>query len=137
MVIATPGPTKMAVTVDGPLGSLWEAAESALKEAAAIVFVGYRFPPTDSAARRILIEAIGENEAHHLTLHTVLGPNVHSAKAARLESMLRSAMERAGRSEMRHPTGTGGTSGYYLRAHPLWAEDFLDLFDPDRLYRHD
>jgi hypothetical protein len=135
MVIASPGPTKLA-TADGPLGSLWEAATAALKAAKAIVFVGYRFPPTDSAARRILIDAIGENEGRHLVLHTVLGPNVHSEPAERLKSMLEVAVERQDRAQNRGPTGPGGARTYDLNVHPLWAQDFLDLCDPARLYPH-
>jgi len=65
------------------------AATAALKTADAIVFVGYRFPPTDSAARRILIDAIGENDKQHIVLHTVLGPKVHDDQTERLKAMLR------------------------------------------------
>ncbi len=142
MVIASPGPSKFASSAGGTLGPLWLAASTALKTADAIVFVGYRFPPTDSAARRILIDAIGENEKPHLVLHTVLGPKVHDDHSERLKGMLEAAVERKGRvtSEvMRNSDPIHGPRYrwlYDLNQHALWAEDFLDLCDPTKLYPH-
>jgi SIR2-like protein len=134
MTIATPGPSKFSNSAGGPLESLWVAAKSALRTADAIVFVGYRFPPTDSAARRNLIEAIAANDQPHLHLHTVLGENTNNADTMRLKAMLEQAMRRKGR----RLTGTYITPlddarPYSMTNWPLRAEDFLDLYQPHQL----
>jgi hypothetical protein len=128
MVIASPGPTKLATTVGGPLSSLWAAATFALRRAEAVVFVGYRFPPTDSAARRELIDAIGTNSKDPLALHTVLGPRTHDDDVERLKAMLTVAMDRSGRWLVGDAGPQFGRLNYTLTTWPLWAQDFLDLY---------
>jgi hypothetical protein len=41
--------------------SLWDDATEALREPRLIVFIGYRFPPTDTEAARRLLAAIADN----------------------------------------------------------------------------
>ncbi len=73
-----PDVTKQAGTER--LGGLWSGAEQEIENASAVVCVGYRFPPTDSLARRKIINAIEANfAASVLCLHTVLGPSVGDA----------------------------------------------------------
>lgn len=76
LVIASPGPTKQDL-IREVLDTLWAQAEGCIREAEAIVFVGYRFPPSDSTARERLMKAISAN-TKQLHVHTVLGPDVMS-----------------------------------------------------------
>ncbi|MBK7582517.1 MAG: transposase [Myxococcales bacterium] len=55
-----------------------------------IVFVGYRFPPTDAQARSELLGAIMKNVQRHIDLHIVLGPtrnDVHALKGGDPEQL--------------------------------------------------
>jgi hypothetical protein len=128
MVIATPGPTKTEVTRD--LEPLWRRADDRLKEADAVVFVGYRFPPTDSLARMRILKAIEERarsgNGRPLGLHVVLGPR--SADAPRLAELLRHAARRGG---LREDTGPGPirSNSYRLRVHELYSQDFFTVYD--------
>lgn len=108
LAIATPGPKKATHSKSPAFASLWSAAETALKAADAIVFVGYRFPPTDAIARDRLLGAIGQTAA--LAFHVVLGNS--PSDAARLEAMV----------EFVRPERNRGT---LTRIHPLFAEDFF------------
>lgn len=56
LVVGIPGRDKLELSRE--LKPLWNAAAEAIKEAYAIVFVGYRFPETDNYAKHFLIEAI-------------------------------------------------------------------------------
>lgn len=134
LVIATPGPRKRKVASED-LCELWAAAVHAIKWADAIVFVGYRFPPSDSEARRRLLDAITANEVRHLFVHTILGPNRSDPASARMTGMLHFALRRRERTLRDHP---GTYQRYTLNQHPLYAEDFLDLFDArDLTMRHE
>jgi hypothetical protein len=128
LVIATPGPTKLSEA--NKLEPLWEIAKRAIKEASAIVFVGYRFPPSDSQARQVILGAINGNLSNHLDLHVVLGPEVHSAPVARLSAMLTFAARTARRTEGRRqpPGGDFRVRSYRVHTHPLYGEDFLSVF---------
>ena len=88
IAIASPGPTKHD-SVKGPLKFLWAAAREAIEQADSIVFIGYRFPPTDAEARSRLLGAIGRNKAKELTLNIVLGPNLGGDDNVRLKALLR------------------------------------------------
>lgn len=132
LVIASPGPTKQHVTA-AALESIWREALIRIEHAQVIVFVGYRFPPTDSQARRKLITAISANQGvNRLTIRTVLGPDTTSNDALRLKGILEYAMAAA----RRKPFGQEGPDDkktYHLKVHPLGAEDFLDLFAAGQL----
>ncbi len=105
-------------------------AEQAVREARAIVFVGYRFPPTDSYSRERLLGAVMQNAtSDHVAVHTVLGPDTSGPDSRRLLAMLRYALGRGNRMPVRpERLPSASLSEYYsLIAQPLFAEDFLSL----------
>lgn len=129
-VIATPGPTKLDATSNA-LAPLWDLACDRLREADIIVFVGYRFPPTDSYARQRLLRAIGKNDgAKHLRVHIVLGDD-HEAER-RLASLLRHTLRGGGRFAG-NESGDGTRNHYSVSAQGLFSQDFLSVFDRDVL----
>jgi hypothetical protein len=128
MVIASPGPTKK--TIRDALNDIWNAAKTSIAAADVVVFVGYRFPPSDSEARRFLVDALMANASRPLTLRTVLGANRSNADTVRLEAILEYAMA----ARLRHHGTRGVTVRHTLRVHPLGAEDFLDLFQAGSLH---
>src|SRR5205823_2681786 len=85
--IAAPGPSKQSLSA-GAFQPYWEQAMEALRTASAIVFVGYRFPPTDAEARERLLGAIRENTQEYLAVHTVLGPSTNSDDSRRLSGLV-------------------------------------------------
>ncbi len=85
-------------TVAGRLGELWTMAEAVLKNATAVVFVGYRFPPSDASSRRRLFMGLIQNEQPYLALHTVLGPDKSDPATARIRSLLLHSARQAGRN---------------------------------------
>ncbi len=114
-LIGSPGQTKAALC-DGPLKSQWDAATAALRSADAVIFVGYRFPPTDAHSREAILGAIRGNQAPHLSIRVILGPSPNP-DIKRLEGLLRWAIsERA-----------AGTAEVIVE--PLYAEDFLSVYD--------
>jgi hypothetical protein len=138
--IATPGNTKRLAV--GKLKPLWRAACDRLRRASVIVFVGYRFPPSDAEARKTLIETLVENTSRHVELHVVLGPS-RSDDVVRLEQLLAYAMRRTGRENWR-PTFEGikehlndpnfleplpRPKTYQVTTHALYAEDFFTVWD--------
>jgi len=130
LAIASPGLTKQRMVKDD-FSSLWVHAEAALRAAKAIVFVGYRFPPTDSEALARLLAAIGANESPYLALHTVLG-STRGDDERRLHSLLRYAARVKGRKHTSRVgmdaldgMGQGGLRLYTLVSQGLWAQDFL------------
>jgi hypothetical protein len=116
LVIATPGPTKQKM-VTNILAPLWNEAEKKLREADVIVFVGYRFPPTDAEARGRLLNALMRNNSPNLKLCTVLGPDDNSDNR-RLESLLKYA------TKHRADTVT-------VERTNLWAQDFISIYQPE------
>jgi hypothetical protein len=116
------------------IASPWQMAAAAISRADALVFVGYRFPQSDSVAREHLLRAImsnGESNGGpaHVAVHTVLGPDINSPDARRLEGLLRYSLGRTRRSPF--PGGLLPFSSppkyYTLLPQPLYAEDFLGL----------
>ncbi len=80
IAIAPPGPSKREC-VDGPLKALWQVGLDVIRNADSIVFVGYRFPPSDAEARSKILDAIRCNKAKNgLTLNIVLGPRLSSSR---------------------------------------------------------
>jgi hypothetical protein len=130
-LIATPGATKLSHCA-GLLSPLWENAILRLTKADVIVFMGYRFPPSDSFSRRMLMGAIEQNSQPYLRIHTVLGPAINGDATVRLVSMLKHVLE--GRGRKPRPPGTVGTSLYDIVAQPLYVEDFLTLVTERALY---
>lgn len=128
--IATPGRTKRG-QVSGGLAELWRVAVEKISQAANIVFLGYRFPPSDAGARETLLGAIMKNTADdvapnaRLRVHTVLGNDQDGVNAARrLEALLNHSCQRAKRVPIPH------LPSYEVTVHPLFVEDFLTVFDP-------
>jgi len=126
-VIATPGPTKLGHCKDETLlGKLWGYAKTVLREADVVVFMGYRFPPSDAHARSALLGAIGSNTKPSLRVHTVLGPDVNGEHSVRLEKLLEHTLE-----------GTKAKSNlftYTIEKQPLYVEDFLSVMHEGELY---
>ena len=129
-LIATPGATKLS-QCEGLLRPLWDKAITKIRAADVIVFMGYRFPPSDSYSRRMLLGAIGGNTRPSVRIHTVLGPDVGGEATVRLVSMLKHVLEGSGRTER----ATAGTApSYQLLPQPLYVEDFLTVVTPKALY---
>lgn len=130
MVIASPGPNKLAVA--NRLGELWTHAETLLKHATAVVFIGYRFPPSDASSRRRLFTALVQNDQPYVALHAVLGPDRSDPTAVRMRSLLQHSALQASREEATRRQGTDYQQSpprhYTLDVHPLWGEDFMDVF---------
>jgi len=129
LVLASPGPTK-GLVVDRLLAPLWEEALRRLRDADVVVFVGYRFPPTDDTARTRFLAALKANATPRLSIHTVLGPDVGSVDSQRLRGMLESVLLWNGR--VRAGTIAQGPR-FSVVPHPLGAEDFLSLYVPGAL----
>jgi hypothetical protein len=131
LAIATPGPSKKDLTV--AFADLWRQARKALSEASVIVFVGFRFPPTDSDARRELLGAIRENHAPNLSVHIVLGPAGEHSK--RLESLLEFVrpIEPVPAANALSKGNLNRNRQYKVTVHPLYAQDFFSVFTRDAL----
>jgi hypothetical protein len=125
LAIASPGPTKLALTQE--LRGLWLAAENAIREADAVVFVGYRFPPSDSMAQERLLAALGGSDSIYLAIHTVLGPGVDQPDSARLRDLLLRAMrvKRRKVTPANQDLNNWADKGFNLVLHPQWAQDFI------------
>ena len=113
VVIGLPGPRKRGL-YGGILKNLREAAVQALQVAGQVIFVGYRFPPTDADARLFLLGAIRNNrtDGHHLlSAWVVLGPDTESPDVKRLRHLLDTVL---------------GVQ-FDVDVLPLLAEDFLSV----------
>jgi hypothetical protein len=132
-LIATPGPTKKT-RCTGEFKSIWDAAMVALKAAEQVVFVGYRFPPSDSESRSKLLEALRENTSvRGLRVHTVLGPRSSNDDTVRLRELLKSVLSE-GRQAWPLEADDLPPNGFQVFVHPLYAEDFFSVFHPKLLY---
>jgi hypothetical protein len=134
LALATPGPTKRSAAKE--FAELWNLATDALREADVVVFVGYRFPPSDAEARSKLLGAIRGNRAasKHLRINIVLGPE-RTPDVIRLEQMLRAVGSLETRAEMQRgeavqtETWLPGLLGSFdVTTHPMWAEDFFSVW---------
>jgi hypothetical protein len=123
-LIATPGPTKRHHSKDY-FDFLWAAAKYSLKHAERIVFLGYRFPPSDAQARIELLGAIRNNQVTELEIHTVVRGN--PADTDRLGQLLKFCLHGTDRfnvEQYAHPPG----KSYRLIQHSLFVEDFLSFY---------
>jgi hypothetical protein len=113
VVIGVPGPKKSSLIRDKVLGLLWESMLEVLATARHVIFVGYRFPPTDADARKELAAALGgnRNRTIGLPVSTVLGPRIDSDDSVRLREILRYAR----------------IAPNAIHQIPLYAEDYLAL----------
>lgn len=137
LLIATPGATKQRL-VSKLLSVLWTRAEDALAEAEVIVFIGYRFPPSDSEARTRLLRAIEKNKSPLLTIHTVLGADLHHKDVVRLKGLLTHALKAAGRIDADSVAAMSPIGklplAYRVVTQPLFAEDFLTVVRAEGLH---
>ena len=134
--IATPGRTKQEM-IRGDLKALWAFARDKIIEAEIVVFMGYRFPPSDAQARHVLLDAISVNRPvsstdpdargrNRLTLYTVLGNDrLGIDSARRLSGLLSFAAQRGGREPK---------IGYKVIESPLFAEDFMTVWSRGALF---
>lgn len=133
LAIATPGPSKKRTAAD--FGDLWKLAEAKLKEASAVVFVGYRFPETDADARSHLLGAIRANKnATNPNVHIVLGPKSKDA-SERLRQLIRFVfIQRA--VDWQNSNSTPGVPNFNPRSvqhdipvsdHALYSQDFFSV----------
>jgi hypothetical protein len=115
VVLGIPGPRKRTMCA-GKLKRLWKTARYAVKNARRIIFIGFRFPPTDTDARCDFLAAISSNSDLQ-AVDVVLGPNIAHPDVVRLKELLSFALRR-------RPSGVSEAS---IRLQPLWAEDYLSL----------
>ena len=132
-ILATPGPGKFRART--ALAKWWDKAKESISTADAIVFIGYRFPPSDSDARSELLGALAGNKKEKLlNIHTVLGPE-QNKDTARLEEMIRYTMARSKRVAAKE----GGSPpkekfSYFLQVNQLYAQDFMSLASRPQLF---
>jgi hypothetical protein len=138
-LIASPGATKLRLC-QGELQQIWQEAKKRICEADVIVFIGYRFPPSDSHARTEILGAIKANDAPYLRVHTVLGPNLNEPDSVRLSAMLHRTIRAGGKHEHETPDlppnkeQAKSLPRYNVVQHPLYAEDFLSVVDDTELF---
>jgi hypothetical protein len=114
------------------LAYYWRQALIHIENASAIVFIGYRFPPSDAQARELLLAAIASNRTQHISVHIVLGDPGPSTQ--RLEALLRFVCAK-GRHENEKPIFTNPpVRTYSLKVHPLFSQDFLSVFAREDLF---
>lgn len=108
IALATPGPTKRHTAHF--FGWLWSEALSAIRRADNVVFVGYRFPPSDSEARRRIWGAFRKREEPAL-VHVCLGHDVKNPWSLRAAALIEHS-ERA-----------------MVEVLPFLAEDYFTVFE--------
>ena len=117
LALATPGPSKHT-DVEELYKPLWEKAEAALATANSVVFVGYRFPPSDAFARERLLRALWKNESNQLLVYIVLGPNLQHEDVIRLQRMIEWTILSAEATRV-------SNSRFKVRPEPLYCEDYF------------
>ena len=136
LAIAGPGPSKQSFS-GGAFKPYWDEAIEAIRMASAVVFVGYRFPPTDAEARERLLAAIHDNEQQYLAIHIVLGPDTGTPDSKRLVGLLQHAVvgQRRVAGAGEDVEMTGGVRMYSIQPQPLWTEDFFSVVDRKSILR--
>jgi hypothetical protein len=126
--IAAPGRSK-APDGEPPFSDLWELAETAITSAQWVIFVGYRFPPTDALARVRLGRALAKENGHLVRrIDTVLGPKVDSEESLRLSTLLFAWRGERSLEETPIPSVVGGSNYLVVCRQRQWAEDFLTTY---------
>jgi hypothetical protein len=133
-LIAMPGPSKK-IHCSGVFSKIWDEALNALTHAAVVVFVGYRFPPSDAESRTRLLAALRDNQSRALRVHTVLGPYTNEGDTIRLRELLRSTLseKHVEQADAREVPKSGH---FQVIVHPLYAEDFFTVFHENMLFGH-
>jgi hypothetical protein len=106
---AAPGPGKQQQAQR--FQDLWDYAADAVKAAGAVVFLGYRIPPTDARSRRFLLENLPQGR---IPIHVVLGHDTNGPDARRMKGLL----------EMARPQAV-------VDLLPLFGQDYLDAYNAD------
>lgn len=91
-IIGLPGSMKQKITHSDIFLGLRNLAKKYVKEAEHIIFVGYRFPESDTLAMKELLSAIIENPNRSngkLKISTVLGKDIESDDSNRLFGLLK------------------------------------------------
>jgi hypothetical protein len=138
-LMGMPGPSKRDHCTQ-QFDGLWELARHHLRTADVLVFMGYRFPPSDSFARTELLTALKDNEKKYLRIHTVLGPNLHHENTVRLTKLLELTMKAAGRFQYPEPQSRphpNYSPSFALLPQPLYVEDFMTVISDRELFGHD
>lgn len=117
LAIATPGEGKHYAS-KGQLAPLWHWAWKAISEAQVIVFLGYRFPPSDAFARSTLLSAVRANKKNKVCVHIVLGDS--DRDASRLRQLLNHSL--------------GFPTLNRIRTQGLFVQDFLSVVEPRYLW---
>jgi len=114
LVLAIPGPGKASLRREHRnIGHLWRVAKDALSKAQRVVFLGYRFPPSDAQARVEILGCMKDAaRVGRLTkVEIVLGPNRGAGDVVRMQGLVTYAT-----SDSPSPL-----------VHPLFVEDFLSM----------
>lgn len=112
LVLGVPGPDKAGLSTKyKALRFLWREALKAIERADRVVFVGYRFPPTDAEARVSILRSLkaGYDAKTLKQVKVVLGPNENDPHVARMKKLLSFVCQGV------------------VDVLPLYAEDFLSL----------
>jgi hypothetical protein len=125
-IIGMPGPEKFEFT-KSRLKPIWDKAKEVLALADVVVFLGYRFPPSDPNALRTVLKVLREDNRRPLVrVYTVLGPRTGDEHTVRMEKLLDRTFRSAGRKK------SGESDAYRsplfeIRSEPLFVEDFLTV----------
>jgi len=118
IAIAGPGPRKRIMA--NWLNALWTEALQAIRNAEAVFFLGYRFPPSDAQARKKILDELRSNTRDYLGVQTILAG---SGDTDRLIRLLRFSLHE--RHERGTPKYDQEKRDFNLLAHPLYVEDYL------------
>jgi hypothetical protein len=145
-IVGMPGPDKARLS-SAQFARIWRRACMALELADVVVFLGYRFPPSDPQALGHVLGALSANKRPYLRVHTVLGPRTRDDDTVRLEQLLHHALNGSPltryhvRDETRDLDAKAFSTSplwYTIKVQPLYVQDFLsvmherELFGPDR-----
>ena len=131
-LIGIPGPNK-AQFKKAHFDVLWELALHHIRQAEVIVFLGYRFPPSDAQSRKELLKAIRENSSPYLRVHIVLGPDINNPDTVRLQKMLETVLKGQERdlaySDDEYTADDVTFRSYRVIRQPLLVQDFFTVMD--------
>jgi len=129
-LIAAPGRSKTAA-VRTTLKPLWDMALQSLRQADAIVMLGYSFPQTDAGARMDLLGAIAAESPSCFVrrIDIVMGPDTARADIRRVQSLAEACRHdrflTAGQPRKILSGPESGNRYLLVEVWPLWAEDFI------------
>ncbi len=134
LALATPGPAKQDLIRTTTLRFLWDAAEKEIKDAEVIVFLGYRFPPSDTYSLERLLGAMASNQVPYLDVHSVLGPDRARPDSVRLQGLFAAIVyPRSIVPPFPENRPEGPQTACNLVSQPMYVEDFLSVITGRRL----